>query len=508
MYKAAARFALLLLPAFAPACFTSSAAPPPSDDASDDAAVVGQDASSPDATVPEGSAPEAGLDASPDAAADSSPDASPPEASVEAGAPVVSAVVRSAFGPEQGVTIVFEDAAGAVLATAITDASGVASQAVGSATEITAIMGTELAPQLVTIQGVAAGDVLAFYDAKNDTIGVQLSIDLAPDAAPPPGTSAVYAQVGDCTAGAVPTSLDLYSPKCQSQGKFPVYLYAQAGADGGYQTLGYTSVKGVVAPTDGGVVSVIAPGPWQTATAVQVVVAQFDGDSGIPDIDIGLDELANEVAMTSNTSFNTNLEAGTQSANFLVHPGYDDDLQAEAYYFEYPGSGRSLTGLAQRGLGDSGTSTLDLTGSLPAITSSMVDPSTPARPTMSWVSAGSLVSAKGVLAQVAWSDTTDAGLSVLGSWVVVMPSSAAMASTPALPGAFAPWLPTSTSTFAQAIITAVDADFLPDYAHLRAQAGSFPISASLASNYTEPVVPPLPAGGTLKFTAFTYTGGG
>jgi hypothetical protein len=67
---------------------------------------------------------------------------------------------------------------------------------------------------------------------------------------------------------------------------------------------------------------------------------------------------------------------------------------------------------------------------------------------------------------------------------------------------------TSTSTFAQAVIIAVDADFLPDYAHLRAQAGSFPISASLASNYTQPVVPPLPQSGTLKFTAFTYSGGG
>ena len=321
---------------------------------------------------------------------------------------------------------------------------------------------------------MAAGDVLAFYDARNDALGIQVSIDLAPDAAPPPGTSAVYAQVGDCTSGAIPTSLNLYSPKCQSQGRFPVYLYAQAGADGGYATLAYTSVKGLVAPSDGGVVSVVAPGPWQTATAVQIVVAQFDGDSGIPNVEMSMGELASEVSMTSSTSFSTGLDAGTQNANFLVHPPYDDDLQAEAYCFQYPGSGRTMTGVAQRGLGDAGTSTLDLTGALPAITSSTVDPSTPARPTMSWVSAGSLASAKGVVAQVAWSDTTDAGLSVLGSWVVVMPSSAAMASTPALPGSFAPWLPTSTSTFAQAIITAVDADFLPDYAHLRAQARAFP----------------------------------
>jgi hypothetical protein len=86
-----------------------------------------------DATMPDaGPSPEAELAPDAGTGVDAAEDPAPP-------APV-TVVVRGPGGPESGKTIVFSDAAGALVATATTDAHGVAAQILPAGSQVTALL--------------------------------------------------------------------------------------------------------------------------------------------------------------------------------------------------------------------------------------------------------------------------------------------------------------------------------------------------------------------------------
>jgi hypothetical protein len=495
------------VPVFAPACFSNNNSQPGSDAGAPrfDAGLPAVDATLP--RGPDGSAPEAAPDTY--VAEASVPDAPVPEA----GPQPVTVVVHSALGPEQGVTVVFQDASGAVLFTGITDALGSASAFVPAGSQATALMGTVASPSLMTIQGVAPGDVLAVYDSSSDLTTSQVSIDVAPDAGPPPGAASFIAHIGGCSYGFIsfPVQIPL-SPSydCQAQGAFSVLLNAQAGADGGYADLGYAVQKGNMLPPDGGVAYVTMTGAWSTTTGTETLVPT-NVPAGTNPL-MSLAEVANGVSTPDNFSVFVD-DAGTQDYVFKTFPGLGDSLQGEAALYNpsfllNSTYALAVSGVATKRLGDSGTSTFDLGQNFPLITQASIDASSQAQPAVAWGSeAGALTPADGVFVAVSWSDLTDAGAPVRGRWTIVAPPASSSVTAPALPPASASWAPSPTASFvAVPVVVVVDADFVADYAQLRAQAGSLPISASVLNGRSTNVAPPLPADGTLKLTAITASG--
>jgi hypothetical protein len=509
--------AFAAVPAFASACFSSSAGPSTADSATepDD----GGTSDAPAQPGPEGSTPDAApSDASPDApsdaggvadvsadtyvaeaaAADAAPDMQAPPV------PVVTVVVASALGPEQGVPVVFDDGYGQVLATGTTDALGRASAAVPAGSQVTALMGPVTAPQISTIQGVAPPDVLSFYDTSNDTSGnwPDVHVAFAADAGPPPGTSDVRASIGDCNVS-IPGDVTL-SPECISaSGAFPVLAIAQAGADGGYADLAYTFSKGnTLAPQDG-VTNITLPGPWYTDMGYQTVGEINPPSSSSGYSDLSLIAIASNVPTRASNSQDSVYYNQTPTAQFPIYPEYYDALQAEGNVSVYEDFGLSVAGIATRGLGDAGTTTFDLSQGLPLIDSVAVDTTIPSRPILTWgASAGSLASADGIVAQITWQDGDTSG-----SWTILAPGTATSITAPAVSGLAAQWVPSATASVATPILFIVDADFITSYAELRTQASVFQITPNLYQGATgQNDAPMLPVDGTLRYTAVTVNG--
>ncbi len=492
--------ALAGLPALVPACFGSDNSNP-----TPDAATVDLDAgSTPDTTTPESEAapPEA---SPPDAQADTyvAPEAEAPEASVDAGLPAVTVVVRNVVGPEPGVSVVFQDAFNEVLGTVTTDALGRASLVVPAGVQITAVMGTIEQPRLVTIQAVQPGDVLAVYDPTADGANGGVAVSLAPDAGAPPGTNSTYALVGHCYVP-VPGTTTI-APDCQSQGSFPVLVVATAGADGGYGDFAYTYTSGTTA-TDGGVANVVAPGPWyaplgsQTLTATNVDI-DAGGTTGSAEWQLTVDSIHLGVT-TPSTYYFAATDPYTDGVN--TYPGFADSLQAEYNVTVFNSGNQSVDVMARKPLADGGATVFDSSQLLPIIDSLGFDTGSMI---LTWGSSrGSLAGADGVLAVVSWTDSTDAGAAISGSWTLVAPPGVVTARLPAIPAALQSLAPQSTAYFPTPVVAVVEADFVTGYDELRAQASTLPVTGNLVNGSGGNQAPPLPVDGTLRLTAITRPG--
>jgi hypothetical protein len=486
-------------------CFSGSNPPPDMD-----AAMEPDTGSNPDSTtpLPDAPAPEAGHDATADTyVAEAAVEAAAPEASVDAGPPPVTVVVTSALGPEQGVSVVFQDAFNQIIATVTTDATGRASAFVPVGSEITAYMGNVAAPRLVTIEGVVPGDVLGVYDTSSDGNLGTFTVDLAPDAAAPPGTSALYGYAGDCSFSGTGSVASLQSGDCVSQGKFPVVLFADGTTDAGYGRLAYTYSKGNPVATDGGNTSVVMPGPWYTALGSQTITAT-NVDAGVGMLGpYGWTGVADEITGGVPTPSSTNIDfTADASVGVELHPGFADSLQAELNFIQYSGAtnSQSVTAIVTNPAGDAGTTTFDMGQVLPLI--DQVSFAKPSR-VLTWGSeAGTLPVGDGVLASLEWGDTTDAGVTVQGTWTIVAPPGVRTVTLPAAPPALATLAPSSTASFYTPTVAIVDADFIAGYDQLRVQAGALPLSKNLVQGRYGNQSPPLPVDGTLRLTAITQAG--
>jgi hypothetical protein len=466
----------------------------------------------------------AGVDSSVDAAVDSSTKDVTVEATVDgpveaSGPQPVTVLVTNAQGPEQGVSVVFTDVNDMTLPVQTTDAAGTTSTLLAFGGQATVVMGTVAIPYLFTVQGVAAGDVIAVYDPSLDATynADQVSVDSWPDAAPP-NTTQYRLAVGPCaTGGNAPPIVDTLGAGCEALGHFPVLLTAW---DDYGQTLGYTWQDSIAVPAEAGATAhVNLTSPWSPAIGNFTVTA-----TGYPPGNEGtlvFTMLAGGVATTtSNSDYELQMDGDAGAAQPVIYPiGYADSFQTEAnvYTDEYgPEYGAFITSVASRAAAaDAGTLVLDYATLLPMFISASVDSTGDAGvalPVVTWslADAGSVAGANGVVASITWSSGNVSGL-----WTIVAPPSAASVQAPALPSAVMAWGPAPGAQFTQPpTVAMVQASFYAGYAGLRAQAGTAGLTSVMLTDqavnyggYTYgPIAPPLQANGTLQMTAVTTPG--
>jgi hypothetical protein len=484
-------------------CFSSSSSDdtvPPTYDGGNpgiDATTPGPDADAP------GMAP--GMDAGMDVTL--TPDSPVTQPEAEAGPLPVTIVVVNDRGPEQGVTVVFQDDQGQPLATADTDATGTASQLVPSGSMVTAVFGTPDAPRLVTVQGVKPGDVLTAYDPSLAPDGSQanVQIDGLPDGGSP-DAGQYYAYAGNCYANFTTLPATLYlSAACQSHGKFPLVVVAQDNLN---QDIAYTSQTGNVLATDGGLAHVSLSAAWKPIGTATVTATNIPDPPGQAQLDF--QPIADGVGVAFSQYASPAVTGGsTASATFESYPGYGTAVQSEAVIDPgtYPTTSVRAAATRSAQPADGGV-TFDVTTFLPPIDSAGLVPGSSNRPVVSWTTeGGSLAGTSGTVVMYTWSTDLD-GSSVSGTWTIVAPPGVTSVTTPALPAPLAGTAPTSDSSFNSPVIIAAKADFLPGgYDQFRALLASLPWSSSLLSGYQTPLVPPLPVDGTLSVSAYVYSGG-
>ena len=428
---------------------------------------------------------------------------------VDAGPQPLTLRVLLGGAPEPGVSVVFQDATGTALTTATTGATGTVSQLVTAGSQVTVVLGTQRNPNLVTIQDVAPGDVLTVTDTStsptpiDDEVTTTLPASTWDAAAV---SEVVYA--GQCSD---PVAYPLYlGTNCESAGQFP--LFARAVDNTTQVEVAYTYQTGNALVPDGGLpdgdttLPVVVTRAWSTSTATETVTG-----TNVPPLPVGAQggyvtqvyaEVSGGVPLSLLGSDATTDDAGAQSAQFVIHTGYPDFVQAGAYTTVSTESGNviSIVGGATRSAPPttSQSASFDLS-TLPLITSATVDANDggiPGQPNVTWTSAGSLSAANGIYVSAQWNAevATDAGsVSVNGTWTLVAPPTATSVQAPALPASLAAWSPGATASWnSTPRVAAVQASFLSGYAGFRAQAGSLPLMSGYAI-----VVPTLPVNGTI-----------
>jgi hypothetical protein len=510
-------FALLALPVAWIACFSSGS--------SGSGGGADFDASE-DVTFPDAPGEEAGPDVS---MADTSTEMTPPphDASVdvptapdasEAAPAAVSIAVFGASGPEQGITIVYEDATGAVVGTpATTGTTGMVSQVLPTgATMITALLGTAAAPNVYTVMGVQPGDTIVVPDFASlvpFASGTAQVNDLP--TTPPANTTSYDAFAGSCSNASAmpPIPVGLSSGTgglgCIGLGSFggsygaAVPMLVEA-IDANGNVLGFTFQKNnPLSAFDAGLLSLsLAGDTWSTSVTTQNLVVTNLPDGGAAP-STAASESADDILHVLPLYFLTD-DAGATNTQVTTHVGYADTLQAEAWSTpNYQWFVATATAAAAPTA--NGTITIDATplGVVPQITATNSDTTTPARPTLSWTTAGgSLASTTtGLIASLAWALPLDGGAYLYGNWTIVAPSSATSLQAPALPASASAFQPPPGASF-QPVLQGLVGTAVPSYAQLRT-AGTA-VGAKLKSGcVTTPVVPYLPKGTNLSITVYS-----
>jgi hypothetical protein len=480
-----------------------------------DGSVLEAPTSAPDASTADAKATAAdaafdGSTAAVDAALDASaPDVVQGDAAAEAGPPELTVLVTDATGPESDVPVVVQDVDGNVLASGATGADGVfmlASVTAGS--QVTAVMGPLTAPVLVTVQGIEPGDVIPIADPTlPGGFSETVSIDSAPPN-PPTGTTEYYAQIGSCFADAVPAQLDLSGavPPCVSQGTFPIVVQALSNGS----PVAYAFEKGnALAADDAGVTHLNVAGTWLTDTNyVQIPVSNWPSDGSIAGGSVGLEQVAGGVALPSFAPYGQLGPDGNPQVQ--LYTGYSDFLQTEGSL--YVGTQQmSVTAIATRTSPDAGPGAVDLSQALPLLGGVVLDTSDPTRPavTVRTADGGAPGGTGGAMVVLGWFGIVN-DTSVAGSWTLFAPPTTTAVKVPALPTALAQWAPDVNSTVSDPPAAAfVDATFLTGYAQVRARVGALTLPSNVftGSIFGNPILPPLPAEGTLRVTAVVPNAG-
>ncbi|HEX3771927.1 MAG TPA: hypothetical protein VHV30_13720, partial [Polyangiaceae bacterium] len=400
----------------------------PGIDADVDSAVP-EDSSLPDVTTPPMEASAEAATPAPDAG-DAGGGATPDVAEEPAPPLGVTIVVLGPGGPESGVTIVFDDASGAFVSQAMTDASGRVTQVLAPNSMVTAVLGSADLANLVTVTGVQPGDTLTAIDGSPQP---SVEVQVTDPPSPPDGTNALIVNAGDCAGSAEidgnnPPVLveNMSAPFCIGPtGQFPLLSLATDGENG---TLGYTYQKNFQITVDGGTSDITLSSAWQTQLGQETVSFTNAPDNLNPYVLLG--QYASAVPYTSSDSEPNVVDAGGASS-FETYPGYSDFLQAEIQIQnETPGGATDQVMAIRSGAPTTaqpnGTIAFDLSQLLPSITGVTVDATTPARPSATVTATSSLASTSGMFVTLDWVDVPDggSGATVRGRWLVVGPPSA------------------------------------------------------------------------------------
>lgn len=439
----------------------------------------------PDATLPEAGAFDAnrpGFDSSvPESDAGTDVDSAlPPQP--------VTVVVANRKGPRQGIAVVFSDAAGAILETKTTDATGRAtSNAAGPIPAMaTALLAKDngYARQILTWTGVEAGDELVAAEPEEYMPIGNFSIELPGlllDAGGGVAATTYEARLGDCTDGNSASPISLFvNEQCTGPLNAPLVI----AYDDSTTPIGFAFKKGVAAP-DGGALTVNGLTGW---TAVNDFTVTVQNPPGVAPLSAELLEIANNIATQNYSAYSL---SGNE-AKFKVAPGYAEAYQAGIRYYDSGKSRRMVTRFAPAAT----SATFDFQQALPEITDVTVDATDAKRPSLTWTATSSLAGTDGgyVRAWVYFSneDTT--------AWTIIVPpgNTTGTVKAPILPAAeAAPFLPNPDAgpeNWSDAEALFGEADALPDYKAFKKFQGIVNQAQGTPRGY-------LPANGSMKTTA-------
>lgn len=515
---------LLSLPVAWVACFSNSSGGG-GGGASFDASADGPefDSTSPDV------GPDAPMEAAQEAGQDAAMEASPPVDSgmdvaheAEAGASPVVVTVGGALGPESGVTVVWGDATGAVVTSGKTNAAGMATQLAAPGSMVTALLGTPSAPSLYTITDVQPGDNLVIIDQASVDFsfpeGNNIQANLTAVPMPLPGmATGLSLWAGHCNDyfQSPPAALGLggscigVGPMGTSFGAaYPALVEAN---DVDFNLMGFTFKKnnGLSMPDDAGYLDLdLSANTWLTASTQQSVTVANEQDAGIYTPWILYQEVANGVLFPlpqRQPSDGGTLPSGTTL--FTAHGGYADFVQTEiGYNPDSMGFVQEAFAMATRGPAPSadGATTIDWTPltTLPSLINMTIDSSVPAQPRVTWTTqAGDLSSSTAVMVYMPFGGTDADGGYQGGSWTIVSPGTTQSSlQAPTLPAAYAAWAPITGANFGPSAVYAIQGGTaLPTYAQIKTASSIFTLQTSCIFG---PVIPPLPAAGTLMVTGY------
>jgi hypothetical protein len=522
-----ARVVLLVIPAAWVACFSQSSSGPgtgPAFDASAD--VGGFDSSMPDAEEPMEAAPHDGSADSTTPPVEGGPmeggpaeagsmeagptDAEPQvDAVVDAGPAPVVVVVGGANGYESGISVVFSDVSGNVLASPTTDGSGQASYVVPTGGMVTIVLGTIHAPLLTTYVGVAPGQQILMADPT--TLPELMPVAVGGLPAEPVDASYSYYQAlaGTCASletNTIPIDFNLIaSPSCigfapvgtSYVGAFPLLVDALDSA-GHLQGYLYSSNNSLVATNDLGQLAPTVPATWSTDQLGQSV--SVTGATGTPLItysEVGDGVLVPSLSRTATTPYAT-------------HPSFASQVQVEAFYGGFHGQlGLSGTIVSTSAAAPTTSGTFTLDGSRVSAEPAIGIPGGSAVPgglAIAW--SGDLGASTGVVAVASWNGNTDAGTQY-GSWTIVSPgTSSTSLQTPTLPPGVSAYAPQVAGPIGSVTVYGVDGQTaFPTYASLLPMAPLF-VNQDVSCDEVTPFTPILPTGGTVLLSMAANTPNG
>jgi len=397
-------------------------------------------------TVP---SPEAG-----DFDAPGSPDApvAPVDSAVPSGA--VSLTVKGNGGaPLNDVTVVFHDAAGAVIETKSTSGAGVAVSTGATPAMVSVLLKGNVDWRIVTWTGVEAGDALAmnlvatFANAGAYDVSLSAVFD---------GATTYVARTGDCASSVPPwTGVGSKTLNLRAEcvgAKNGVVVQARDATS----LLAYAFAKDVAAP--GAAPVPVTVGAFAAPTPVAVSLSNVPGDTN--GSFVNLDEIVGTVGFP-----NTNGDEEGSTTTFQTATGFAEALQGSAYVNLSEGSFQGMTRRVAAPAA-AGALTFDFATALPRITNPTTTTTDPKRPELAWTHASPQTKADGGLVQIQW-----AFADTQFSWTFVVPPTASTVKAPALPAVADEYFPAGAS-FNDPVVVYFDADVVPSYAVFRRQAGT------------------------------------
>jgi hypothetical protein len=427
----------------------------------------------------------------------STPDSFVPDAPQEA-APsnTATVIVTKAGAPDPGVTVVFEDAAGNLVGSAVTGADGKASSVVVAGSQITVLFGAAGSRQLITYLGVKPGDVLNVVER------APRSVTITTPASTSGGSPTILAGNFNCYVNAVstgpgtPVLIDL-QPECITGTTFPVLgTLVSSGR--------YFSFKKDITPAASGGTIVSGLSSWTLGAPFTLDVTNAPTVPGATAYAY-LGQIANLQSASFGSESAFTLVGGAGTASFSVATGYADAYQGDVQFVDYdvPSNIRVLS-VSKRIAAPASAQALDLApGVLPQLTGINVTGTT--RAVVAWTAAASLATTDSGVVSVTWSQPIDGGSAENVEWTFIVPPDTLTLTLPQLPGQFSAFAPDASSAFELPSVGFFESDLIPSYDVVRAQAGAFgltrvPVSLSRAQ------VPALPANGTLRITAMAPGG--
>ncbi len=466
---------------------------------------------------PDGSAPVEDATSPEDAAKTPPPEAGTPDVVEEVAPPqVLAVVVTGPSGPESGKIVAFDRQDGQPLVTATTDATGTVVQQVSAGDQVTIVLGTVDAPNLVTVAGVKPGETLTAFDAPAnvETEPPVVAVLLPPyDVGAP--SSYVQANVGNCAntaygEGEGEVDVPAGASCVNASGQFPVLATVYGPSYPVAQIAWMSNRDNQLAP-DGGVTTVdLTSQTWSTTFGGETINVANVPDGNYPAV--MYTEVANSVPETQYDNNVTLVDAGTALSNLYTHPGYADFVQTEVSLETPQDVGGSVQAVADRSAAptttsSSATQNVDMNDALPLITASAIDTTNPAQPTVTWTAAAPLSSATAIFSQIFWNGPDDdAGDYAYGTWTFVVPASQTSIVPPVLDGDALEYAPNAQAFWTDSgpLVAAMNADAFPTYDAF-VQTGAN-IGQGLAPS-NQPLVPMLPANGRARITLYSPQNG-